>query len=90
MRRRRQDETVKKLGAPTVGEDREDLFVVTFRADQEVLEALDKLTEASAGPGVQRPRSVALRRAVLDAARRLEIETQEQRAKDLRLPRPPK
>ena len=61
----------KKLGAPEDGEEREPLMTTSFKADAETLAAIDALTEAATTWGIVRPRSVAIRRALIDAAERL-------------------
>jgi hypothetical protein len=61
----------KPLGRPHIGEVREGLARVTFRADKETLDALKKLTVHVSGPGVRRPKSVAIRKALIEAAKQL-------------------
>ena len=61
----------KKLGRPEDGDDREPLTKVTFKADNETLTALDVITEAAREWGVVRPRSIAIRRAIIDAAEKV-------------------
>ena len=63
--------SVKKTGRPARYEKREELVHVTFRADAETLDAIKALTEAARAPGVPAPRSVAIRRALIDAHARL-------------------
>lgn len=61
----------KKLGAPEEGEDREPLTKVSFKADGETLDAIEVITEDAREWGVVRPRSVAIRRAIIDSAERV-------------------
>lgn len=61
----------KKLGAPEEGEDREPLTKVSFKADGETLDAIEVITEDAREWGVVRPRSVAIRRALIDSAERV-------------------
>ena len=63
-----------KVGRPKLGEDREPLTYVGFKADAQTVEALSRLTrDAEATPGVVSPKSAAIRRAIIEAAERLEV-----------------
>lgn len=50
----------------------EPLRVVNFRADSETLRAIDALEAAAKGNGLIHSRGVAIRRALIEAAARLE------------------
>lgn len=60
----------KKTGRPASYEKREILTTVSFRADAETMRAIELLTARAAAAGVIAPRSVALRRAIIEAAER--------------------
>lgn len=47
------------------------LTFIGFKADVETVAAIQKLTAASARPGVVSPKSVAIRQALIEAAARL-------------------
>ncbi len=59
--------TAKKLGRPELGEQREELVKITFKADAATVEALELLTRRMAGQGYKRARSLAIRQAILRA-----------------------
>ena len=63
----------KKIGRPKGITPQ--LGIISFRADEETRAAIDKLTAALALPGVVGgvARGVAIRRALIDAARRIKI-----------------
>ena len=60
----------RKAGRPPKGERREPLAILTFRADPATVRALGRL-EAALGAGFINGRSVAIRRAILEAAARI-------------------
>lgn len=61
--------TVQKPGRPWSEEPREALTKITFKVDDETLQALKDL-EAAAGANIRGRRSVVLRQLILDARRR--------------------
>jgi len=67
----------KKTGRPAHYEKREELTNVSFRADAATMAALKTITAAAAAAGVIAPRSVALRRAIQEAADRIEEQAHE-------------
>lgn len=63
----------KKIGRPssTETEEREKLTLVSFKVDAETLAAITQLEEAIGGGHVRGKRSLAIRKAVLEARERL-------------------
>lgn len=61
--------TVKPPGNPH-GDSREKLVKVTFKADEETLAAIAALTKDAAAEGHKRAKSAAIRRALVEAARK--------------------
>lgn len=64
---KRQEAGVMPIGAPTRGDERPPTRTVSFKADADVLEALSRL-ENALDSSVRAKRSVAVRKAVLEAA----------------------
>jgi hypothetical protein len=61
--------TTKPLGRPARGEVREQLVKVAFKADAEVLAALERMLARAHAKGHKRARSAVIRAAILAADR---------------------
>lgn len=61
----------KKIGRPSSTERREPLTLINFKADAETIEAIEQLEQAIGGGHVRGKRSLAIRRAVLEARDRI-------------------
>lgn len=59
------------LGRPPLGESREKLTLVGFKADQETLTALARLIKDAEADGQKRAKSAVIRRAIVEAASRM-------------------
>lgn len=63
--------SAKKTGRPEQNEAREKLTKITFKADAETMAAIATLTSEASQAGVVAPKSVAIRRALIESANRV-------------------
>lgn len=73
--------TTKPLGRPALGESREKLTKVAFKADAATLAALDRMLARAHAEGHKRARSAVIRAAIIAADRREEAQAPAKKGK---------